>query len=109
MLIVNRILNYILDQLKKNFAASFICMTALFGVSGLIGVYFWRKGNQTTPEETLLGKNIQWKRVTWNVENDKNDRWRQEMFYQEEIYILFLCRFNEEICRFLIFFLPKLR
>ena len=103
MLIVNRILNSILDQLKKNFAASFICMTALFGVSGLIGVYFWRKGNQTTPEETLLGKNIQWKRVTWNVENDKNDRWRQEMFYQEEIYILFYVDLTKKFVDFSFF------
>ena len=29
--------------------------SVLFGLSGLIGVYFWRKGDQTTPEETLLG------------------------------------------------------
>ena len=34
---------------------------ALFGLSGLIGVYFWRKGDQTTPEETLLGEHYQLK------------------------------------------------
>ena len=30
-------------------------IVALFGLSGLIGVYFWRKGDQSSPEETLLG------------------------------------------------------
>ena len=35
---------------------NFSFIAALFGLSGLIGVYFWRKGDQTTPEETLLGE-----------------------------------------------------
>ena len=45
------------NKLFKQENSSFIA--ALFGLSGLIGVYFWRKGDQTTPEETLLGEHFQ--------------------------------------------------
>jgi len=40
---------------KFNNAANYAVLLALFGLSGLIGVYFWRKGDQSSPEETLLG------------------------------------------------------
>ena len=32
-----------------------IIFKVLFGLSGCVGLYFWRKGEQTSPEETLLG------------------------------------------------------
>ena len=62
----------------------FIPLLALFGLSGLIGVYFWRKGNQTTPEETLLGKKLT---ENSHEENDKNKGWTQEMFCQGETFL----------------------
>ena len=57
---------------------NFSFIAALFGLSGLIGVYFWRKGDQTTPEETLLGELVEYKKMKY----EKNDRVTQEMFYE---------------------------
>ena len=53
----------------------------------MIGVYFWRKGDQTTPEETLLGELLDYKKL----KNEKNDRAGQEMFYEVDTgHITFL-------------------
>ena len=63
-------------------------IAALFGLSGLIGVYFWRKGDQTTPEETLLGEVCTIK----ENENIKYEIW--EMFYVSNDNLVVLSLFG---------------
>ena len=65
------------ESTRSTTATIYSVLLVLFGLSGLIGVYFWRKGDQTTPEETLLGKKLTGNSQT---ENDKDKGWWPEIF-----------------------------
>ena len=51
--LVSSLVNSFQTHKTRNISTHF---TVLFGLSGCVGLYFWRKGDQTSPEETLLGE-----------------------------------------------------